>query len=213
MKKKIILTVVLCVTFSLVLLLGFMHRLSKPRILTDHEMRGYGALMLETPRRFSEFSLVDHDGKAFEKTRLTGKWTLAFFGFTHCPDICPTTLADLNKVISQMSEDEKARLQVLLISVDPERDTPEVLAKYVPYFNADFIGVTGDPYQILNLATQLNVVFSKVPLEGDASYTMDHSSSVVVINPRGDYHGFFRPPFEEGSVRVALRSMMYKFEH
>ena len=212
MTKNIRLTVILCVSFSLVLLGGFMYRLTKPRILSDAEMREYGAMMLSTPRRFSDFSLVDHRGDEFTRARLTDKWTLVFFGFTHCPDICPTTLATLNKVISPMDQAEKDAIQVILLSVDPERDTPEKLAAYVPYFNKDFIGVTGNPFQILSLATQLNTVFSKVPLKGD-DYTMDHSGNIVVINPKGDYHGFFRPPFEEGSVRVALRSLIYKFDN
>lgn len=216
MTRNIRLTIILCVSFSLVLLGGFMYRLTKPRILSDAEMREYGAMMLSTPRRFSDFSLLDHRGNEFTKARLMDKWTLIFFGFTHCPDICPTTLATLNKVITPLKEEEKANLQVILLSVDPERDTPGKLAAYVPYFNPDFIGVTGNPYEILNLATQLNAVFSKVPLkaEGEGNdYTVDHSGNIAVINPMGDYHGFFRPPFEEGSVRVAIRSLIYKFEH
>jgi protein SCO1/2 len=212
MNNNIRLTVVLCLTFALDLLLGFMHRLSKPRILSDNEMRGYGAMMLETPRQFSDFALIDQLEQPFTKANLTGKWTLIFFGFTHCPDICPTTLSLLNKVVTPLSDEEKAQVQVVLLSVDPERDTAAKLAEYVPYFNRDFIGVTGNPFQILSLTTQLNAVYTKVALEGD-DYTVDHSGNIVVINPKGDYHGFFRPPFEEGSVRVALRSMMYRFEH
>lgn len=212
MNKKIALTVVLCVAFSLVVLAGFMHRLSKPRILHDHEMREYGAMMLEVPRRFSEFELSSHRGGTFTKADLVGKWTLIFFGFTHCPDICPSTLATLNKVVNAMTEKEKQEVQVVLLSVDPERDTVAKLAEYVPYFNPNFIGLTGNPHQIFSLATQMGVVYSKVPLEGD-DYTVDHSGNVVLINPMGDYHGFFRPPFEEGSVRVALKSLMYTFEH
>jgi protein SCO1 len=214
MKRNIVLTVVLCVSFSLVLLLGFMHRLTKPRVLTDYELREYGAMMLETPRRFSDPSLVDHHGEVFDKARLEGKWTLLFFGFTHCPDICPTTLSLLNKVISPMDEEEKEQLQVVLLSVDPERDTPEQLAGYVPFFNEDFLGVTGNPYQVLSLATQLNAVYTKVPLDEESGdYTVDHSGNIVLINPFGDYHGFFRPPFEEGSIRVSLKSIIYKFDH
>ena len=93
-----------------------------------------------------------------------------------------------------LDEDEKKNLQVVMLTVDPERDTEAKLAAYVPYFNPDFIGVTGNPYQILNLATQLSVVYAKVPTGGN-DYTLDHSGNVVIINPRGDYHGFFRPPF------------------
>ncbi len=210
MKKNIILTVVVCVAFTLVVLGGFMYRLSQPRILNEWEMREYGAMMLDTPRRFSDFELVDHRGEPFTEANLEGQWTLVFFGFTHCPDICPTTLATLNKVIAPLDDSLKEQVQVVMLSVDPERDTVAKLARYVPFFNPDFVGVTGNPHQILSLATQLSVVYNKVPLEGD-DYTVDHSGNIVLINPVGDYHGFFRPPFEEGSVRVALRSMIARF--
>lgn len=208
--RKILLTVVLCVSFAILVVAGFTHRLTKPRLLTDYEMREYGGMMLETPRKFSEFELLDHKGKPFTQANLQGKWTLVFFGFTHCPDICPTTMATLNKVIEPLKDGEKEKVQVVLLSVDPERDTVEKLAQYVPYFNPGFIGLTGNPFQVLNLATQLGVAYTKVPLEGD-DYTVDHSGNIVLINPRGHYHGFFRPPFEEGSIRVSLRSLMYTF--
>lgn len=212
MNRNIKLTVVLCVIFAVAVLGGFMHRLSQPRILNEYEMREYGAMMLETPRIFSDFELIDQRGETFAKADLTGKWTLIFFGFTHCPDICPATMAMLNKVIQPLTDKEKQNIQVVLLSVDPERDTPQKLADYVTYFNPGFTGLTGDPYQILSLTAQLGVVYTKVPLdEGD--YTVDHSGNIVVINPMGDYHGFFRPPFEEGSVRVGLRSMIHSFKH
>ncbi len=211
-RKKILLTVVLCLAFVAVLLAGFMYRLSQPRILSDAEMREYGAMIHKTPRRFSEFQLVNHRGEPFTPEDLEGQWTLIFFGFTNCPDICPATLATLDKVVTPLGEGEREDLQVVMLSVDPARDTPEKLSDYVTYFNEDFVGVTGDRYEILNLATQLSVVYNKVPLD-NGDYTMDHSGNIVIINPRGDYHGFFRPPFEEGNLRVALRSMMHTFEH
>ena len=209
--KRVAVTVVLCLAFSALVLLGFINKLSKPRILSDAELREYGTMILDTPRRFSDFKLVDHNGAPFTRDDLMGKRTLIFFGFSHCPDICPSALATLNKVVEPLEEEEKANLQVIMLSVDPERDTPEKLAQYVPYFNPDFRGVTGDPYQILSLATQLGVAYQKVP-QGD-DYTVDHTGNIVIINPRGDYHGLFRPPFEGGSMRVAWRSIAYTFEH
>lgn len=211
-RKNIYLTVGVCLAFAVVLLLGFIYKLSQPRILSDHEMREYGAMVLPTPRHFSEFRLEDHRGEPFTPEDLEGKWTLIFFGFSHCPDVCPTTMGTLARVYRELEPREQQDLQVLMVTVDPERDTPEKLAQYVPYFHPDFIGVTGDRYELLNLATQLSVVYNKVPLEGD-DYTMDHSGNIVIINPKGDYHGFFRPPFEEGSLRVAWRSMREKFDH
>lgn len=210
-QKRIALTVVACLAFSTLVLIGFINKLSKPRILADHEMRGYGAMMLDTPRRFSSFELVDHNGNAFVPEQLQGKWTLVFFGFTHCPDICPTTLGVLNRLVEPLTDKEKEKVQVVMLSVDPERDTVEKLAAYVPYFNEDFIGLTGKPAEILSLATQLGAIYTKVPL-GDDNYTVDHSGNIVLINPHGDYHGMLRPPFEEGGMRVVLRSLMYTFK-
>ena len=211
MNKRVLLTVAVCVSFAVLVVAGFTYRLSQPRILTDYEMRGYGAMMLETPRRFSSFELTDHRGQPFTPENLEGKWTLIFFGFTQCPDICPTTMASLNNLVAPLTDKEKKKVQVVLLSVDPERDSVEKLAAYVPYFNPDFIGLTGSPAEILSLATQLGVIYTKVPL-GEDNYTLDHSGNIVLINPRGDYHGLFRPPFEEGGMRVALRSLMNTFK-
>ena len=211
MKRNVAITVVLCLVFAALVVAGFVNRLSQPRILTDHELREYGAIMLETPREFSDVAMVDHHGEPFTREDLTGQWTLVFFGFTHCPDICPTTMAMLDKVYAQLEPDEKADVQVVMVSVDPERDTVANLEQYVTYFNGDFVGVRAEPAQLLSLTTQLSVVYDKVPLEG-GEYTVDHSGNIVIINPRGHYHGFFRPPFEEGNIRVALRSLMNDFE-
>lgn len=116
-----------------------------------------------------------------------------FFGFTHCPDICPTTLAELAQLKAQLAGTEASATRVVMLSVDPARDTPERLAQYVPYFHADFVGVTGEFSEILSVAQRLNAPFRKVS-EPDASYQMEHSANVVLMNPRGDYHGFFARP-------------------
>ncbi len=134
-----------------------------------------------------------------------------FFGFTHCPDICPTTMAAAAKMYAELDAGEKEQVQIVLVSLDPERDTTEKLAQYVPYFNSDFVGATGNQYVLLKLATELNVAFSKVELE-NGDYTIDHSGNMILINPYGHYHGFFRPPFVERDMRIALRSIMATFD-
>lgn len=210
-KRGIRLTL-LCVTvFVALILAGFIHKISQPRILNAYELRENGAVLLDMPRKFSDFELVDHRGQVFGAENLTGQWTLLFFGFTHCPDICPTTMAAAAKMYEGLEQEDKEQLQVVLISLDPERDTTEKLSQYVPYFNPDFIGATGNQYVLLKLATELNVAFNKVQLEtGD--YTIDHGANMVLINPYGHYHGFFKPPFEEGSMRMAWQSIKATFE-
>ena len=204
------LTVVIALVFVTLVVVGFAYKLNQPRILNKYELRANGAVELDTPRKFSDFQLTDHGGQPFTQENLKGKWTLIFFGFTHCPDICPTTLAAAARMYAALDADEQENLQVVLISLDPERDTPEQLAKYVPYFNADFIGASGNRHVLLKLATELNVAYSKVDLE-NGDYTIDHSGNLVLINPYGHYHGFMKPPFEEGSMRLAWRSINASF--
>ena len=204
-------TVTFVVVLIALMLAGFYHKISQPRILNEHELRENGAVLLQTARKFSEFELTDHKGQSFGLEQLKNKWSLIFFGFTHCPDICPTTMASAAKLYAELDDDEKQQFQVVLISLDHERDTPEKLADYVPYFNPDFIGATGNQYVLLKLATELNVAFSKVELE-DGDYTIDHSGNMILINPYGHYYGFLKPPFAEGNMLRALRSIMAGFE-
>jgi protein SCO1/2 len=204
------LTLVVVLVFVALVLTGFVYKMNQPRILNKYELRANGAVELDTPRKFSDFQLTDHHGQPFTQENLKGKWTLIFFGFTHCPDICPTTMAAAARMYAALDEEERENLQVVLISLDPERDTPEQLAKYVPYFNSDFIGVSGNQHVLLKLATELNVAYSKVDLD-NGDYTIDHSGNLVLINPYGHYHGFMKPPFEEGNMRLTWRSINASF--
>jgi len=206
MNKNIRLTVIGVILFSLVGLSGFIHKITSPRILTAQELTNNGTIVFEKPRIFGTVNLVDHNGKPFTEDRLTGKWTILLFGFTSCPDICPTTLATLNKLYSNMKEFEREQVQIVMISVDPERDTQEKLATYVPYFNEQFIGVTGNKHFIRKLAAELNVAYGKVPLDGD-DYTMDHSGHLPLINPYGHYHGFFKHPDSPSQMLLSWRSI------
>lgn len=206
------LTVTVLVVFIALVVTGFVFKLNQPRVLSQQELQANGAVLLDTPRQFSEFQLTDHRGEVFDKNSLKGKWSLLFFGFTHCPDICPTAMASAARMYVGLEPEEQEKLQVVLISLDPERDTTDKLAEYVPYFNPEFIGATGDKYVLLKLATELNVAFTKVELE-DGNYTIDHSGNMVLVNPYGDYHGFLKPPFEEEQMRLTLRSIIASFRH
>lgn len=136
---------------------------------------------------------------------------MLFFGFTHCPDICPTTMSFLADLHRQLESTEAADTRVVMVTVDPARDTPEVLASYVPYFHPDFVGVTGEFMEIMGFARTFNAPFRKVTAE-DGSYQVDHSANVVLINPRGDYHGFFRAPLDLAKMKVTFRSARYLWE-
>ena len=198
--------------FMTVVVTSFIHRVGEPRIMSLAETRANGLFLFDTPRDPGEFSLIDHHGSPFTREDLIDQWTLIFFGFTHCPDICPTTMAELAELKAQLVGTEASDARVVMLSVDPARDTPERLAQYVPYFHADFIGVTGDFADILSFAQRLNAPFRKVS-EPDGAYQMEHSANVMLMNPRGDYHGFFRAPLDIPKMRVTLRSTQYLWEH
>ena len=203
--RNIKITVAAILVFITVIVGGFVYRIQQPRVMTATEMKVNGLYLLETPRNFGEINLVDHHGEAFTRDRLEGGWTLVFFGFTHCPDICPTTMAFLDKFMGQLEGTEVEDTQVVLMTVDPARDTVEQLAEYVPYFNEEFLGVTGEFLDVHRFATALNTPFRKVPGQ-DENYQVDHSANVVLINPRGDYHGFFKAPLDQAKMKVTYRS-------
>ena len=203
--RGIKLTVLALAVFIAIIVAGFVHRISLPRILTATEMQINGLYVFETPRDFGEINLVDHRGKAFTAARLEGGWTLIFFGFTFCPDVCPTTMSFLNEFVGQLEGTEVEDTAVVMVSVDPARDTVAQLADYVPFFNQEFIGVTGEFLDIHRFATALNTPFRKVAGQG-GDYQVDHSANVVLINPRGDYHGFFKAPLDMAKMKLTYRS-------
>lgn len=149
--------------------------------------------LLSKPRPIAEFQLVDSAGHPFGRSRLEGQWTLIFTGFTYCPDVCPNTLAVLKGVKARLDE-AKVPLQVVFVSVDPERDTGERLGLYTHYFNPDFIGATGNRDNLDSLTRSLSLIYAKVPGTTPDSYTMDHSAALVLVNPQAEVAGYFLPP-------------------
>ncbi len=176
---------------ALVLGLFFSNFLA-PKGISETELRELGYYGFPSPREIEDFQLFDQTGSPVSLENLKGQYSLVFFGFTYCPDVCPTTMGVLRRAMAHM----QTRPQVIMISVDPERDTPEVLARYVPSFDPEFIGYTGEFDQIANLATQVNVAFGKVPGKMPNTYTVDHSANLVVIDPNGRYAGFIKAPHQ-----------------
>ncbi len=158
---------------------------------------------LPQPRPLSAFSLTDHAGQPFTPQSLKGRPTLVFFGFTHCPDVCPTTLAKLSQVVKAANI---PGLTVLLVSVDPQRDTPEQLERYVHAFNPDFKAVTGKPEEIERVAREFGVAVVRVDIAG-GDYTVDHSAVVFLLNDQGQRVALFTPPFEIEPVAADLRAV------
>jgi protein SCO1/2 len=131
-----------------------------------------------------ELRLTDHTGRVRTLADFTGKVTVVFFGFTRCPDVCPTTLAELKLVKEKLGADGD-RLQVLFVTVDPERDTPELLAKYVPAFDPSFLGLYGDADATARTAKEFKVFYQKVPGASPENYSVDHTAASYVYDPQG----------------------------
>ncbi|MCB1646823.1 MAG: SCO family protein [Pseudomonadales bacterium] len=180
---------------SLVLGLFFYNFLT-PRELSDEQYQQLGYYKYPQARDIKPFRLLDQDGNTASLNDLKGKTSLLFFGFTYCPDICPTTLGVINRAVQKLQNPP----QVVLVSVDPERDTPAQLKQYLSGFNDDFIGFTGTFDDIVGLATNVNIAFGKVPGTEPGTYTVDHSASIVVVDTAGKYAGFIKAPHDEQNI-------------
>ena len=152
------------------------------------------ALVLPAPNPVPEFALLNQHGESIDQTVFEGQWDLVFFGFTNCPDVCPTTLQVLAAAKKTLADNGQSRLpRIVLVSVDPERDTPEVLGQYVDYFGEGNLGITGTLTEITRLTSGLGIYFEKQPSD-DENYAVDHSAAVLVINPDGGFGALFSGP-------------------
>lgn len=156
---------------------------------------------LPQPRDPGEFSLLDQNSAQFTAARLKGAPTLVYFGYTHCPDVCPVTLLQLAQVIKT---GVVPNLRVVFISVDPARDTPTQLAQYVHAFDPDFIGLTGSAAMLQTVAQHFGVAYQRVDLPG-GDYSMDHSSTIFLMDARGHNVAVFNAPYDVKSLTQDLR--------
>ena len=154
------------------------------------------------PKRLTAFTLTDHKKRVFDLASLKGKWSFLLFGFTHCPDICPTTLAVLARVRDNIARNTVGAedIQFVFISVDPNRDTASKLGQYVDYFDSTFLGVTGDNAQIGNLAGQLGAAYQVAITPGMENYPVSHSTAVFLLDPRARYHAVFTVPHDAEAI-------------
>jgi len=166
------------------------------------------ATVISPPRPLPEFALIDQAGAPFDASRFQGRWTLVFFGFTRCPDVCPTTLAMLAQVEKLVAASPAAIApQVVLVSVDPERDTPEALAKYVKFFSPTFTGVTGSVTAIDAFTRALGIPVARSPLP-NGDYTVDHSAAILLFDPQGAMHALFSAPHTAATIAADYRRIV-----
>lgn len=193
-KKALLL--VLVVGGLVALVLGVSNRLLQYNREPALELVG---VVLPKPRPIAPFELVDHRGQPFDVTRFKGRWTFMFFGYTHCPDICPVAMKQLGDVFAMLSAYPAIQKdsQGVFVSLDPKRDTQAVLKDYVPFFNENFIGVTGATAAINAFTKGLGVVFNVSPPDNDGSYQLSHTSAFYLINPEGHFVALFQPQYHD----------------
>jgi protein SCO1/2 len=171
--------------------------------------------LLPEPLPLTTFRLTDQHGQAFGLDRLKGKWTFIFFGYTRCPDVCPTTLAVMKNIATILERDPRnIESQFVFVSMDPERDKPESLGAYVEYFKPGFIGITGNQAQLKVLGRQLNIEARRIKEGAPEGYLMSHTSSIMLIDPSARWYADFPPPHERASIieRFYLGRHLYQQE-
>lgn len=184
------------------------------------ELREIGSTIYADSFKLSNFSLIDQDNNQFSNVNFTGNWNLVFFGFTSCPDICPITMAELDRLSRQWDERTSGELpRVIFATVDPDTDTPERMKEYLEDFNPEFIGLTGNRSSLARFADELFVAFGeseKTELQlsehsmhnnpaNASDYVIDHSSHISVIDPNGDLLAVMRPPHRAKDILESLR--------
>lgn len=198
---------ILAAVIALVLGLTVSKVLNAPQQTDPAALADAGIILLPQSRALPALSLTDENGQPQAVDQLKGRWTLLFFGYTFCPDICPTTLAELRQLKGQLPPEALARLQVTMVSIDPNRDTPEQLRQYLGYYKAGFTGLTGELAQIQQLANAVSIPF----IPGDTSkqhYTVDHSGNLALIGPDGRQRGFIRAPLNPAKLAAQLPQVL-----
>ena len=202
--------ILLIVIFMITVLGLFINKLTTPRVLSNNELLSNGLYLFDKPKKISDFTFYSANKSKFSKSDLIGKWTLMYFGFTRCPDECPTTMYQISKLIKVLREKDFPldNKQWILVSIDPERDSPEEINKYAKGFDEDFIGVSNIRPMLINLATQLSVN-NVMPNDDsmDHSHLDNHVNNIILLNPEGEFAGIFRPPFDVSRLSLTYQSV------
>lgn len=188
--------------FVLLTMTSVAHALDRNALLDEANL-----LLLPRERAISALQLVDQDGQAFDTRDLRGRWHLLFLGFTACPDVCPTTLSDLRRLLGRLQPEVRERVQVVLVSVDPARDTPERLKQYLAYYRSGFKGLTGELSELTKLSKALGLPF--VPAnETGGDYSVSHSGNIALVAPDGSLRGHIRAPLKLDGLADALPELV-----
>ncbi|HHC71917.1 MAG TPA: SCO family protein [Thiotrichales bacterium] len=165
--------------------------------------------LIAPPKPLPGFRLVSQGGEEVDNRFFEGSYTLLFFGYTHCPDICPTTMSLLNQVAAELKGRPEAAgaTRFVFVTLDPERDTPAFLRDYLAYFNPAFEGLSGDPAEIAKVARSLGIAWMRGAETGDGGYLIDHSASILLLDPAGELVAIFSPPHRADEIAADLLTL------
>ena len=204
MKRNFTWTIVSCLTVMVIAVSLYVNKMTTKVYLSNEQLKDLGLYLIDPARNLGSFNLIDSNGKEFLPNDFEGKWNVLFFGFTFCPDICPITMSMLSRIEKEIDSQELDKIRIFLVTVDPDRDSPDQLKVYLENFSENFIGLTGGLDQIYNFATRVNAPFSPISNSKDPHYTVDHTGSIILINPEGNYAGFFRAPHNQDDIKKAI---------
>ena len=205
--KSIRITVASCLLFVSMVAGLFVYTTISPKELTAAEYKQIGFYKLVRTRQINNFELIEGSNK-FSNNDLKGAWDILFLGFASCPDMCPMTMKKMAMADSNLPVEISSKVNFRMISVDPDRDTPEKMQEYASAFNPNFSGITGDIEVIYKLATDLTLPFVPVIGSDVTNYDMDHSMNLAVIDPNGNYFGFFKSPHTPERMAQVLESIV-----
>jgi protein SCO1/2 len=213
MSKNIKISLLLIVLFMTAVQFLFINKLTTPRYLSAPELLVNGFYLFPEPKVFSDFTLETANNKTINQDDLQGKWTLIYFGFTRCPDECPIAMSLIRNLYSTLEQKnfDFSDQQAMLVTIDPENDTSEIIDKYAKAFNQNFIGARANRPMLLSLATQLNVMVIEPPsihAHHSIDHLENHTNNILLIDPQGKFFGFFRPPFDEEKFLLTFQSVV-----
>ena len=205
--KGITYTVISCLAIVSMVIGLFVYSTVAEKELTNDQYKLLKFYQLNTKRDLNAFSLFEND-KPFTEANFKGKWDLVFLGFASCPDMCPMTMQKMAKTAQMLSQKEGLieKINFVMISIDPDRDSPERVNEYAKAFNEEFKGVSGNIKDIYQLSLNLTLPFTPVIDSKNTDYDMDHSMNLALIDPSGKYHGFFNTPYTREMMSAALDS-------
>ena len=174
--------------------------ISQPAIIENGQI-------LEPSRKLEDFQLIDFNEKKVTKDLFKGKWSVLTFGFTSCPDICPTTLAFFKNEMSLINENREF-IQFIFVSIDPERDSPEKIKSWVQYFDPSIIGLTGTTAELKKFTRMFGAWFQTTKVDGSEEYTVNHPPYFYLVNPEGEWKAFYNPPLTYGRVAQDLNRLI-----